>query len=75
MLCLLHRIPASRKRASSRCVLHLFGIEYRPVSHETGSESPFTLSGTAGGYRFAKAGPYSKAPMAAGLLPWGLYPL
>lgn len=46
--------PASRKRGSSRCVLHLLGIEYHPASLEAGSESPFTLPGTAAGYRFDK---------------------
>ena len=41
--------PASCKRGSSRCVPQLFGIEYHPASLEAGSESPFALSGTAGG--------------------------
>ncbi len=41
--------PVSRKQGSSRCVLQLFDIEYRPASLGTDSESPFTLPGTAGG--------------------------
>ena len=41
--------PAPRKRSSSRCALHLLGIECHPASLEAGSESPFTLPGTAAG--------------------------
>ena len=47
--------PAPRKWGSSRCVLHLFGIEYHLASPGTDSESLFTLPGTAGECRFAKA--------------------
>ena len=47
--------PACRKQASSRCVLHLLEIEHHPAALETDSESLFTLPGTAGGCRFAKA--------------------
>ena len=47
--------PASRKRGSSRCALHLLGIEYHPASPGTDSESLFTLPGTAASYRFANA--------------------
>nr|DAD89291.1 MAG TPA: hypothetical protein [Myoviridae sp. ctTOm1] len=56
MLCLLHPFPRpSRKRYSSRCALHLFGIEYHLASLATDGERPFTLHGTAEKYRFAKA--------------------
>ena len=61
--------PASRKWGSSRCVLHLLGIEYHLASLEAGSESPFTLPGTAGGYRFDKTNktkkgrPVSRSPL------------
>ena len=52
---------APRKQGSSRCVLHLFGVEYHPAALKAGSESPFTLSGTARGCHFAKAGQNSAA--------------
>ena len=39
MLCLLHHLPRPRKRGSSRCTLHLFGVEGHPASPGTGSKS------------------------------------
>ena len=46
---------APRKRGSSHCVLHLFGIEYHLTALKTDGVSSFTLPGTAGAFRFAKA--------------------
>ena len=46
---------APRKRGSSHCVPHLFGIEYHLTALETDGVSSFTLPGTAGAFRFAKA--------------------
>ena len=58
--------PASCKRGSSPCVIHLLAVEYQPASPETDSESLFTLHGTAAGSRFAKAAKTRKAPSLEG---------
>ena len=58
--------PDSRKRCSSRCVLHLFGIEYHLASLGTDSESSFTLPGTAGAVSLKQIKPAARLSLQAG---------
>ena len=69
MLCLLHRLPLPRKWGSSRCVLHLFGIEYPVPLRPKLTAKAFLLSTAqlwvAVPLKLTKAGQGGPAPKGA----------
>ena len=62
MLCLLHRLPASRKRGSSRCVLHLLMLNTVPLRSKLAAKALLPSPAQPGGIASQKPANAAKPP-------------